>query len=41
MICTVSLKDMNEKFARQLLRLNNLELDALAYLCMIFKEEEE
>ena len=41
MICKVTLGDINKKFGGQLLKLTNMELDALAYLCKIFKEEEE
>lgn len=41
MICPVTLKDMSEKFESQIMRLTNMELDALQHLCQLYKEEEE
>lgn len=38
-VCLVTVGDMTEKFEKQLILLTNLELDALAYLCAVYKEE--
>jgi len=40
-ICFVTLCDMQERFDVTLSKLTNLELDALAHLCKMHKEEEE
>ena len=40
-VCLVTVGDMTGKFEKQLILLTNLELDALAYLCAVYKEEEE
>tara|TARA_Y100001937_G_scaffold103046_1_gene141921 strand:+ start:162 stop:296 length:135 start_codon:yes stop_codon:yes gene_type:complete len=40
-LCLVTVGDMTNKFENVLMTLTNLELDALAYLCEIYKEEEE
>ena len=40
-MCLVTVGDMTEKFENVLMTLTNLELDALAYLCTIYKEDEQ
>ena len=40
-VCLVTIGDMTERFEDLLIQLTNMELDALAYLCSVYKEEEE
>ena len=41
MVCLVTLGDMTNRFEDVLMTLTNLELEALAYLCELYMEEEE
>ncbi len=41
MICSATLQDMVDRFGQDIERLTNMELDALAHLCLLWKEEEE
>lgn len=40
-LCLVTVGNITNRFEDVLIQLTNLELDALAYLCEIYKEEEE
>ena len=41
MICPSTLRDMIERYYHLLEDLTNMELDALAHMCLTMKEEEE
>ena len=40
-LCLVTVGEMTERFEDLILQLTNMELDALQYLCEIYKEAEE
>jgi hypothetical protein len=40
-VCLITVSDMTNRFEDMLLQLTNMELEALAYLCECYKEDEE